>query len=333
MSSVEASEPACGSTQSTNPDVPVDQGVTPQPTLVLPTEPVDEEKEEWVTVSGLPIYTMWYRAKQQPPVATLLVVHGFGEHSGRYVHVCRAFAQAGVQVLAYDQRGYGRTGRKSGRMGRTDGLRRLHQDILVLHDRVRLEGVPHFLLGHSMGGMEVMTFLHQYQHEARLSGVIATGPAIRLAKPARPNPIVGAVGSLFSKIFKSLTITTGLRLEDISRDEKVVEAARNDYYQYDLGSLQCLDDLINAGGHLLCSDLSHINCPVLITHGTKDAITDFDASQELYDKLPGSLDKEFCAYSDCYHELHNEPNKEEVIEKFITWAKTRAQSSNETTAK
>ncbi|KAJ1960804.1 hypothetical protein IWQ62_004089 [Dispira parvispora] len=333
MSNVETSELACSSTQVTNPDVPVDQGVAPQSTLVLPTEPVDEEKEGWVTVSGLPIYTMWYRAKQQPPVATLLVVHGFGEHSGRYIHVCRAFAQAGVQVLAYDQRGYGRTGRKSGRMGRTDGLSRLHQDILELQDHVRLEGVPHFLLGHSMGGMEVMTFLHRYQSQARLSGVISTGPCIRLAKPARPNPVVGGVGSFFSKFFKSLTITTGLRLEDISRDEKVVEAARNDYYRYDIGSLQCLDDLINAGGQLLRSDLSHINCPVLIAHGTKDAITDFDASQELYDKLPSTLDKEFCIYPDCYHELHNELNKEEVIGKFIVWVKAHVQSSNEPTSK
>ncbi|KAJ1926009.1 hypothetical protein IWQ60_004158 [Tieghemiomyces parasiticus] len=215
--------------------------------LVLHTEPVGEETEAWEDVNGTAMFTCHYKAVQEPPRATLVLVHGFGEHCMRYVAVCRTFASQGIEVLTYDQRGFGRTGRKNNQMGVTRGIQQLQRDMTFMNRRVRRAAtasqpaIPHFVLGHSMGGMEVLSYILQCPEETAelITGAIVTSSAIQLAPDAQPNPVMRIISKVASTLFKSVTIRRPLNLERLSRDPAVGQAVRHDEYYYLIGSLQC----------------------------------------------------------------------------------------------
>jgi alpha-beta hydrolase superfamily lysophospholipase len=88
--------------------------------------------------------------------AAMLLVHGIGEHSGRYEHVGQAFAEAGIDVLAFDQRGFGETG---GRRAYIASFSHFLDDIKVLLDERRSLDVPVVLMGHSLGGLIATDYL------------------------------------------------------------------------------------------------------------------------------------------------------------------------------
>ncbi|RKP37567.1 Alpha/Beta hydrolase protein, partial [Dimargaris cristalligena] len=200
-----------------------------------------------------------------PPRATLVLVHGFGEHCSRYLHVCRAFAAHGIEVLTYDQRGFGRTGRKTGPLGHTYGIKELHRDVAHFSRQVYQPGVPHFLFGHSMGGLVVLSYLVQYypkhlpvastnttdpstpapkaqpaeEPSVPLAGVIGSGPCLQLAPESRQNFLMENLAIMLGKVFKSVAIKTALSLDDLCRDKSVIDAIHDDYYYFGIGSMQC----------------------------------------------------------------------------------------------
>lgn len=99
-------------------------------------------------------HTVCYFHHQQQPaaklIATVTFVHGLGEHCSRYDHLFGPFAEAGIKVIAYDQRGFGKTCRKSGIIGHSEGIKTVLADIKWAEDRVRTDKIPHFVMGHSM---------------------------------------------------------------------------------------------------------------------------------------------------------------------------------------
>ena len=97
------------------------------------------------------IYTRtWNPPKSTRIIATVTFVHGLGENCCRYDHVFSVFADAGIKVASFDQRGFGQTGRRDGVLGHNEGLKTVLEDISECSNRVRLPNVPHFLFGHSM---------------------------------------------------------------------------------------------------------------------------------------------------------------------------------------
>jgi acylglycerol lipase len=101
---------------------------------------------EWVRHDGREFYTITCEPEKQPVKATLTLVHGIGEHVDRYEHMIRRFAQAGIKVHAYDQRGFGKTGRRGGTLGDNEGFKKVLDDVTAACRRTRIEGVPHFLV-------------------------------------------------------------------------------------------------------------------------------------------------------------------------------------------
>jgi acylglycerol lipase len=105
--------------------------------------------------------------------ATVLFTHGYGEHCARYHHVFAPFAAAGIRVLAYDQRGFGQTLKRSKRVGHNFGYATVLADAKFMSARVKLPGVPHFIMGHSMGGAVALKFAITFPDEVQ--GVISSG--------------------------------------------------------------------------------------------------------------------------------------------------------------
>jgi acylglycerol lipase len=165
------------------------------------------------------------------PRAIVTFVHGLGEHVMRYDHVFQEFNKSRIRVLGFDQRGFGRTAEanKSMVLGDAISWETLMDDILnaCKENEETVDGgkVPHFLMGHSMGGLEVLRFALE-RKSLKFSGLISSAPAIQ---PLIPVPTIKrTLANWFSKIIGSFNTPTDLDSNLISRDKSVVDAYNSD---------------------------------------------------------------------------------------------------------
>lgn len=265
----------------------------------------------WKNRNGLNLYAEEWPV--QNPQAVIAFVHGQGEHIGRYRHVAEWFNKRGVAFLGFDQQGYGRS---EGKQGHAASLDVLLDDIgqLLEETHGRNPGVPLFLYGHSMGGQLVLNYA--LRRTPRLSGLIATGPWIRLAFQAPAVKILAA--KLLNKIIPSLTMPTNLATKFLSRDESVVKAYENDPLVHGMLSVAAAMSLLEGAGWLDRFS-GPVALPVLLMHGGGDMITSPAATKAFSDRIAGNtMHRE---WPGLYHEIHNEPEREEVFEFTVQWMK------------
>ncbi|KAF9932080.1 hypothetical protein FBU30_009010 [Linnemannia zychae] len=287
-------------------------------------------KVEWITTEdGHELFTKtWFAVGT--PVAALVFVHGLGEHIVRYDHVFEEFNKAGIQVSAFDQRGFGQTGRKSKVLGSTGGYDKAIPDITAALERGKIDGLPLFLMGHSYGGGLVLNYNCIGPLRTKLSGVIASAPLILPSAPTRPNALTVTVAGFASRIIPSFQTNTALSSKFISRDPAHVEMYDTDPLVHGYITTKGAYDML-ANGKLLLTERYKIitkSVPLLIAHGTEDGLTDFEASKAFFDKVEVD-DKEFKVYDGHYHELHNEPeaDRKVVIEYYIQWIRSHLSKS------
>jgi acylglycerol lipase len=130
---------------------------------------------------------------------------------------------------------------------------------------------------------------------------------------------------MVSKVFPSLKIPTNLSSKAISRDPKEVAKYDADPLVHGYGTTKGLFDMLTNGKSLLTARYKEITAdvPLLICHGTADALTEQKASKDFFDKIEVK-DKEYKVYQDHFHELHNEPEDDRkiVIDYYIQWIRT-----------
>jgi alpha-beta hydrolase superfamily lysophospholipase len=266
---------------------------------------------------GLPLYHQCW-SPNETPSAVVCLVHGIGEHSGRYAHVAAALNDAGYVLLGFDLRGHGRSG---GPRGHTPAYDDLMTDIDRLLDEAaaRYSGLPRFLYGHSLGGNLVLNYglrrepgLHS---KHGIAGVVATSPALRLT--ATPPPIQVALVKAINKIHGGLQITNGLALEGLARDPEVIRAYTSDPLVHNKISVRLALGMFESGEWAL-AHAAGFPLPLLLVHGTQDKLTSAKASEEFAARMPGGR----CTlklWEGYYHETHNEPEKAAVLQFMIDW--------------
>ena len=154
-------------------------------------------------------------------------------------------------------------------------------------------------------------------NDKRINGIIASSPAI---KPAiQPTKIKLILARLIQKSIPSLRLNNGLDINGISRDSQVIEDYKNDPLNHDRLSIQLGLDIINSGISVL-NNSQKIEVPMLVFHGEKDRLTSYEASEQLV-KNSGS-NVQFIGFKNSYHEIHNEPEKEELLWNIIDWIKS-----------
>ncbi|KAL5637761.1 hypothetical protein ACGC1H_002129 [Rhizoctonia solani] len=292
--------------------------------------------EEWITTGdGMKLYTRRYLPTAGEGVAkgkwgasgvkaAILFVHGFVEHVGRYEHVFPKYSGAGIAVLSYDQRGFGRSAldttnrAPSAKYGKTSWAEQ-HSDIQTMLNILR-EGVssqvPIFLMGHSMGGGLVLSFptrpptapfVPKSETVLGLSGIIATSPLIRQTVPAPKWKV--AAGGLASKLpfGSNITVAAEVNPEDLSHDPAVGLAYREDPYVIFEGTAKGVYDMLTGGKELAEHDVTNWppELPLLVIHGTGDKACSCPASEKFVKEAPAK-DKTFVPFEGGYHELHNE---------------------------
>ena len=262
--------------------------------------------------------TNFYGQYWQSPLtkAVVLLVHGMGEHSGRYANfVVPKLLENNISVISYDQYGHGKT---QGKRGHNPGFEALLDCVHIVFKRAReiFKEVPYFLYGHSMGGNVVLNYILNRKND--FMGAIVTSPFIRLAfKPPKWQLILG---KFLQKIAPSTIIHSGLEVEAISRDHSEVQKYMNDPMVHDKISPNYSITMINTGAWLI-KNAHKLDKPLLLLHGTDDRLTSYEASQEFFKNTNNNASLEL--FENGYHELHNDLCKEEMIETLIQWIKTQ----------
>ncbi|MBI2346843.1 MAG: alpha/beta fold hydrolase [Deltaproteobacteria bacterium] len=183
-------------------------------------------------IDGVRLYYEWWMPPS--PKAILVVVHGVGEHSGRYGPLLRYFGERGFGLAIYDQRGHGHS---SGRRGHVEHFQDLLGDLahFVQMLRERYPAVPLFLVGHSLGGQVVLNFVVRYAKGLR--GIVCSSPSVQLAVPVR-----SWKQRLIQTMYRwvpTARVGQQIRAEDLSHDPEVV---RRDPAQHGVGNGNGLAD-------------------------------------------------------------------------------------------
>lgn len=256
---------------------------------------------------------------EETPRAAICLIHGHGEHTGRYAHAGSFLTQNGFALMGFDLRGHGRS---DGRRGHTPSYDQLLDDISAMLAQVcaRYPDQKVFLYGHSMGGNLVINYA--LRRGADLPGVIATGPWLRLA--FEPPAIQVRLGRWMDKIYPSFLQSSGLELAALSHDESVVQAYANDPLVHDKVSARLFVAMYESGLWAL-AHAADLKVPMLLMHGTGDRLTSADASREFAERAGEQVTLRL--WDGWYHEIHNEPDKASVFEAMLQWLNTRLQTA------
>jgi alpha-beta hydrolase superfamily lysophospholipase len=239
------------------------------------------------------------------------LVHGLGEHSGRYVHVVGSLIQAGYTLISFDIRGHGKSEGQRGHIPSYDALMKDVSSLLEVVNE-QFPQLPFFLYGHSLGGNLVLNYVLRCQ--SHLKGVIVTAPWLRLA--FEPPAFKIALGKITNYIWPSFSQKNGLDTKALSHVPEVVYAYENDPLVHDRISARMFISIYQAGYWAL-EHASEFSLPLLLVHGGDDKIISVEASREFAGKI--TENGTFKIWDNLYHEIHNEPEKEEVFKFLIDW--------------
>jgi alpha-beta hydrolase superfamily lysophospholipase len=245
----------------------------------------------------------------------IALVHGLGEHSGRYEHFANFYNKNGYDVMAVDTFGHGQTEGKKGHSNKMEDY--LEQITILINEAKKHSSSKRvFLYGHSMGGSLVLNYL--LRENPTLSGIIATAPAIQ---PGFKVPFLKIILGKFGRIvFPSLTQENGLELKYLSHDQAIIEAYKNDPLVHNLVSAQVGMGILE-WGNWLEKNVSTADLPVLIMHGSEDKLTNYEASKAFANNFKG--DVTFESWEGMYHEIHNEIGKERVLNYTLDWINSK----------
>lgn len=245
------------------------------------------------------------------PRAVIVIAHGYGEHSGRYAHVAAHLVQHRYAVYALDHRGHGQSG------GPRTQIRDMREFVADLHtyiEQVRAAhpDLPLVLYGHSMGSQ--IALLYAGQHQDDLAGLITTGTALASSN----HPLLVAAVKLLGGLHFNGRILPQIPASAISRDPDIVQAYVDDPL---VDSRPVRLDMAAA----LARGLEHagrvlpdLRVPYLALHGGGDLITLPEAAR-IVERRSGSPDTTVKIYDGLYHEIHNEPENDQVLADITQW--------------
>jgi alpha-beta hydrolase superfamily lysophospholipase len=241
----------------------------------------------------------------------VVLVHGLGEHAGRYDHVARRLNSWGFAVRGYDQYGHGES---DGVRGALPTATRLMDDLADVIDstRKRIEsGVPVILLGHSMGGLVTArtVALGQVQVDALVLSSPALDPGL--------NTFQKFLLATLPRIAPNLTVGNGLDPDFVSHDPEVVAAYKADPRVHDRISSR-LARFIADGGPQVLAHAPHWTVPTLLMYAGADKLVDPQGSRTFAAAAPQQVVSSHC-FEGLFHEIFNEPDAQPVFDRLKQW--------------
>lgn len=264
----------------------------------------------WKTADGLDIFAQSWTPGTTPK-ALICIVHGMGEHSGRYPYLIEYFVPKGYAVFAFDHRGHGKSG---GQRGHTPALDNLLDDVGLFMDKAAelFPDTPKFIYGHSMGGNVATNYV--LRRQPKIKGLIASAPYFRLA--FNPPGWKVSLGKFMANILPTLSQSTALDATAISRDKAEVDKYKADKLVHDKISAAFFVN-IHPGGEWAIDNAAKLNVPTLVIHGSGDKLTSAAGSEAFVKNSQGKA--EFKGWEGYYHEMHNDIGKEAVFAFEEAW--------------
>ena len=283
----------------------------------MPVENLPGYSEGYYTQDGLNIFYRQYKAN--PEKARMVIAHGLGEHSGRYLNVINRLVPKGISIFAPDFRGHGKSDGKRGHvLSFGDYLEDLYS-MFGVAAKEKKPGMKCFLLGHSMGGLIAINYAIRRQET--IDGLIISSPSLGVAVKV---PAVKAVlGKAMSSIWPGLSLNNELDASKISHDEKVVSAYKNDPLVHDRVTARWFTEFLSAMENAN-NQVSKIKVPFLMQIAGDDHLVNAAASKSFFEKL-SSKDKTLHVYDGLYHEIFNEKEEDRklAIDDLENWTGSR----------
>ena len=240
------------------------------------------------------------------------LLHGLGEHTGRYQHVAAFLTERGYSLMGNDLRGHGRS---EGQRGHVDSFEQFMQDI-DLQLKKAAEIYPEkcrFLYGHSLGGLLALNYA--LRRQPQLAGIITTGAGLRSSLQDQKVKI--AVANLISALTPKASLATGLKAEHLSRDPEVVRRYQADSLVHDRSTFRMAKETLASMPWALAHAAEFPPVPLLIMHGKADQLTYPSGSQDFARQVQGEVTLKL--WDGLYHEVHNEPEGEQVLAFLADW--------------
>lgn len=263
----------------------------------------------WKATDGTNIYAKSWEIKN--PKGIICTIHGLGEHINRYEHVAAFFNKNGYALYGNDHYGHGKSGGAKGHTPNYESLL-VEVDTLIKKAKSDYPNVPIYLYGHSMGGNIALNYL--FLRNPKIAGVIATGPAVTL--PENPPAALLFVGKIMRKIYPKFVQPNGLKLEFLSKDQKVIDTYVADELVHDKVTSELGLALLERGNWLIESPRK-TDIPLLLMHGAEDGITSPSGTVELSKMTEGDVTLKL--WKNMYHEIHNEIDKQAVFDFMLDW--------------
>ena len=269
------------------------------------------EQQEF-TFAGAAAATLFGQSwRPEQPKAVVLVVHGFGEHSGRYGYLVPPLTAAGYAVYALDHRGHGRS---PGKRGHIDSFDDYLVDVraLAAFAQAASPGLPVVVFGHSLGGL--IALLYALRYPPGLAGVIASAPL--LTKP-NVSPMLLTVAQLLSRVAPSFALDTGLDATTISRDPAEVERYTSDPQVHSKSTARAGSEIMKAIDWAQ-AHAGELTVPLLLYHGDADNLVPIEGSRRFFAAVQ-EQDKQFVERPGGYHESHNDLGRDELFAMIVAW--------------
>jgi len=255
-------------------------------------------------------YQIW--RPEATPRAVVALVHGVGEHCGRYGNVVDRLVPAGYAFAGYDHRGHGRS---EGQRGHIDSWDDYTSDLKLFLGLVAKEmpGLPVFLYGHSMGSLIALDYV--LRDATGLRGAILSGTALDLGDSAPP--LLVLLAKVLSRIVPRLSIKMKLEGSALSRDPEVARAYMEDPLDSWQRSVRWDAEFIKAIARIE-GRASDVRLPVLLLHGEQDPIIRVEGAKRFFDGIEHP-DKTLHIYPGGLHEPHNDIQHEQVLSDVVQW--------------
>jgi len=247
------------------------------------------------------------------PSHNIVIIHGLGEHSGRYDEFANFFLKKNIGVFAFDLVGHGKS---EGIKGHVSKIQNFIDDIeeVLIAVRKKYMDVPIILFGHSLGGCLALNYLIERKSKEINSAIISSAWIITEVKLSK---YLLKFQQLLSNIFPTIRLSNRIDPKNLSKDNKIVKNYMNDPYVHDRISLNLLKE-VNKGIKKIEKESHKLNLPILLVHGKKDRIISYKGSELLNKQITHSKLKLF---ENIFHEPHNDLEKKEVLNFYFDFIK------------
>ncbi len=247
---------------------------------------------------------------ETPGKGVVALLHGHGEHSGRYQHVADFYTNNGFAVISFDLFGHGKSGGQRGHLPEDNAYFSSIENMLS-YASSQYPNLPVFLRGHSLGGMLVLWYA--LDRKPKINGIISSAPLLAFFEPISPFKLF--LARTMNLIFPAFAMKSVLNAKSLSRDRFVKEKYEKDPLVHGMGSTRLGWTIIKKGRWLRIHS-KEFPLPLLLMVGADDRIVNRADIDEFVKQVPNI---DYKIWDNLYHELHNEPEKETVLKYELNW--------------